>query len=107
MRKQANENTTPANNMPNEPNANMASLENNIPPKPEQSKLDEHNDRKIEAQKMRKQAKKNTTPVNNTPNESNANMDSLEDNIPPEHDVPSEDNIPPEPEPEPEPEPDF
>ena len=114
MRKQANENTTPVNNTPNEPNANMDSLENNIPPendapdeyvqpKPEQSKFDERNDRKIEAHKMRKQANKNTTPVNNTPNEPNANMASLEDNIPPENDVPLEYDAPSEPEPDPEP----
>lgn len=70
--------------------------EEDVSPEPEQSKLDERNDRKIEAHKMRQQAKKHTTPVNNTPNEPNANMDSLEANIPPETN-----NMPPEPDPEP------
>lgn len=72
-----------------------------VPPEPEQSN-DERNDRKIEAHKMRQQAKKHTTPVNNTLNEPNANMDSLEDNIPPEPEtdnipLPSENDLPPEP----------
>ena len=56
-------------------------------PESEQSELDERNARN-------KQAEKNTTPVNNTPNEPDANIDSLEK------------TIPPEPDPEP-PEPDF
>lgn len=75
------------------------------PPEPKQSKLDERNDRKIEAHKIRKQANKNTTLANNMPNEPNDNMDSLENDIPPENDVPlpSENDIPPEPEPDPEP----
>ncbi len=83
-----------------------------VSPESEKSKLDERNDHKIEAHNMRQQAKKNTTPVNHTPNEPNANMDSLEYNIPSENDVqlpseynilsendfprPSENNIPPE-----------
>ena len=55
-------------------------------PESEQSELDERNARKIEAHQMRKQAEKNTTPVNNTPNEPDANIDSLEKTIPPEPD---------------------
>lgn len=74
-----------------------------VPPEPEQPKLDERNDHQIDAHKNYQPAKKYTTPANNTPNEPNANMDSLEDNMPPENDVPlsSENYVPSEPDPEP------
>lgn len=67
-----------------------------VPPESEQS-----NDRQIEAHKNCQPAKKYTTPANNTPNESKANMDSLEANMPPENDVSPENDVPPEPDPEP------